>query len=441
MALSRLKELEADMKKCFRCSLCKMAPLPTVVDPKFGDGCPCSNLYHFHGYSGSGKSIMALSLVNGRIKVDRTLADITFACTACGLCDVSCKFIMEAERHAINMALREHIVEEGFAMAAHRPMIADLQEFGNPAGRMEDPALGWAKELGIKIMSQQRAPVLLFTGCMRCSDPRTDEVARRSALLLRKAGVDFGIMPEGASCCGLPAYWTGHRDAFTKAANELVTRFDGMGVETVVAVSGSCLGAIRSKYPEYARAPKAKVLHITELLAELIQDGRLPLPRPVERKVTYHDPCYLGRQSEPPLEWKGEYKVTRNCMNYTEPPKEMNRGVNGVYEPPRRILRAIKGLDFVEMHRIREYSYCCGGGGGVPLSFPELARSTALGRLDEAKAVGAEMLVTACSHCRANLAGSQGLPERKTMPVVDIVDLVYEAAGIDGGDARNAARS
>src|SRR5512136_376439 len=124
MALSRLKGLEADMQKCFRCSLCKMVPLPTVRDPKYSDGCPSSRHLHFHGYSGSGKSIMALSLVNGRIKVDQTLADITFACTACGLCDVSCKFIMEAERRQINMALREHSVEEGYAMDAHLPLIS-----------------------------------------------------------------------------------------------------------------------------------------------------------------------------------------------------------------------------------------------------------------------------------------------------------------------------
>ena len=90
MALSRLSELQGEMQKCFRCSLCKMVPLPTVLDSRYSDGCPPSRLYHLHGYSGSGKSIMALSLVDGRIEVDGTLADITFACTACGLCDVSC---------------------------------------------------------------------------------------------------------------------------------------------------------------------------------------------------------------------------------------------------------------------------------------------------------------------------------------------------------------
>jgi Fe-S oxidoreductase len=426
MALSRLKELEAEMQKCFRCSLCKMVPLPTVLNPEYSDGCPSSRLFHFHGYSGSGKNIMALSLVNGRIKVDQTLADITFACTACGLCDVSCKFIMEAERHSVNMALREHIVDEGFAKPAHQSMIKNLEEYGRPQGKMAEPDLSWAKELGVKVLPNETAPVLLFAGC----DPSSSDVARKFARILKHAGVDFGIM-RNETCCGMPAYWTGYRDIFTKIANRLVNQLDDMKIQTVIPLSGSCLGALRSKYPEYARAPKAQVMHATEFLAQLIKDGRLRMPRPVRRKVTYHDPCYLGRQSEPPLAWEGEYRVTHGCMTYTDPPKEINRGVNGVYDPPRQILRAIKGLDFVEMYRIREYSYCCGGGGGVPLAYPELARSAAFHRFEEAKDVGAEYLVTACHHCRANLTKSQQSSGKSLLPVIDIIDLVYEAAGIN----------
>jgi Fe-S oxidoreductase len=430
MALSRLKELAPEMQKCFRCSLCKMVPLPTVLNPKYSDGCPSSRQYHFHGYSGSGKNIMALSLVNGRIKVDQTLADITYACTACGLCDVSCKFIMEAERHSVNMALREHLVDEGLALPAHLSMIKNLEESGLPRGRTGAAARDWAKDLGLKMLPDQTAPVLLFAGCLQCGDPGAAEVVRKLARLLRHAGVDFGILRDGETGCGLPAYWTGHRDVFTKTANRVANLLDDTKAQTVVTVSGSCLGALRSKYPEYARAPKARVLHATEFLAQLIKEGRLRLPKPVKRKVTYHDPCYLGRQSEPPLTWKGEYKVSHGCMTYTDPPKEINRGVNGVYEPPRQILRAIKGLEFVEMYRIREYSYCCGGGGGVPQAYPDLALSAAIDRLEEAKDVGAECLVTACHHCRANLSKSQHSLQKPLLPVIDIIDLVCEAADV-----------
>jgi len=289
--------------------------------------------------------------------------------------------------------------------------------------------------LGVKILPDQAAQILLFTGCLH-RDPGAADVANKAVRLLNYANVDFGIMRESDMCCGLPAYWTGHREVFTKCAERLVNLLDEMKIETVVTVSGSCLGALRSKYPEYVRAPRAKVLHATEFLAQLIKDRRLRLPKAVTRKVTYHDPCYLGRQSEPPLNWKGDYKVTHGCMTYTDPPKEINRGVNGVYDPPRKILRAIKGLNFVEMCRIREYSYCCGGGGGVPLAYPDLARSAALDRLEEAKDVGAECLVTACHHCRANLSKSQQSLGKPLLPVVDIIDLVWEAADISSGESK-----
>ena len=429
MSLSNLKHLEAEMKKCFRCSLCKMVPLPTILDSRYSNGCPASRELHFHGYSGSGKSITALSLIEGRIEVDEALAEIAFSCTACGLCDVSCKFIMEAERHQINMALREHVVDEGFGPSAHRQMIGNLDDHGHPGETPQLSPSSWAEGLDLKVAPEQTAPVLLFAGCGVHGSPDGSSVARKLALLLARAGVDFAILGDAEVCCGLPAYWTGHRDVFMRIAADTARRFDDLGVETIVTASGSCLGAMRSKYPEYARRPRASVVHATEFLARLIDEGKLTLPSPVGRKVTYHDPCYLGRQSEPPLIWAGEYRTTHGCMTYPDPPREINRGVRGVFDEPRRILRTIQALDFVEMARIREYAFCCGGGGGVPQAYPELARNTALHRLEEAADVGAECLVTACHHCRANFTEAQG-SAKDALPVVDIIDLVYEASGI-----------
>ncbi|UCH30128.1 MAG: (Fe-S)-binding protein, partial [Myxococcales bacterium] len=133
--------------------------------------------------------------------------------------------------------------------------------------------------------------------------------------------------------------------------------------------------------------------------------------------------------SEPPQPWEGEEKMTHGVLTYFDPPKPINNGVNGVYDPPRRVLDRIPGLQLTEMHRIREYSFCCGGGGGVLDAYPEVARTAAESRVEEAKDVGAEAIVTACHYCVANLGRWQsGGP----MPVLDLVDLVYEAAGLQG---------
>lgn len=436
-----MEHLRNDMEKCFRCSLCKMVPLPVVREPAFTDGCPASRHHHFHGFSCSGKQIMALSLLDGRLQPHRSMADIVFACTACGYGDVACKFIMDAERHRVSMALRERLVDEGLAPDAIRRSMEALAR--SERKRPRDGPFGGprAGELGLRRLPSERAPFLLFAGCTAAADPEAARVARRLAKLLVHAGMKVGVLEGGDPCCGLPAYWCGHRDLFTELASRLSSRVEEAGAHTVVAASGSCLGAIRSKYPEYGQTAGFTVVHATEVLARLIDQGLIRLRRPVERTVTYHDPCYLGRQSEPYPAWTGVEKTTLGCMTYTDPPKPIQRGTRGVYDPPRRILRAIPGLRFTEMYRIREYAFCCGAGGGVPVSNPEMGRATALHRLEEARAVGAEILVTACAHCekhfRETLANQRPLEgaagEHAPGPAVtDIVDLVYEAAGLEG---------
>jgi Fe-S oxidoreductase len=127
------------------------------------------------------------------------------------------------------------------------------------------------------------------------------------------------------------------------------------------------------------------------------------------------------------LAWQGEERLTHGVMTYFVPPKPINYGVNGVFDAPRQILRLVPGLQLLELQRIREYAFCCGGGGGVPDTHPNVARSAALQRIEEAGALGVETMVTACQHCRQNLTRWQ---EDEPMPVVDLVDLVYEAAGL-----------
>ncbi len=440
MDLIRLKSLRSDMEKCFRCSLCKMVPLPVVRHPSFTDCCPAARLYHFHGFSGSGKQIMALSLLDGRTPADEALAKIAFACTACGYCDVACKFIMDAERQQVNAALREYLFDAGLAPAAHRAVAENLEKSGHPGVSRGQPAGAWARRLGLKVLPAEHAEVLLFAGCMTSGDKLAARTARRLAKILVHAGLDVGHLADAEPCCGLPAYWSAGRGLFTRMASDNAALLERSGAPTVVMASGSCLGAVRGKYPEYARAPGVEVLHATELLARLVEEGRLCMMKPVDLVVTYHDPCYLGRQSEPYAAWEGEEKIALGVMTYTDPPRQVNRGTRGVYDAPRKVLRAIPGLRLVEMYRIREYSYCCGAGGHAPTAFPELARAAAIHRLAEAGAVKAQALVTACSHCEAHFrgvqveAGAADHPEAGPgldLPVIDIVDLVFEAAGLE----------
>jgi len=412
MSLERLESLRGEMKKCVRCSLCKLVPMPTIQQVHFTSACPPVDVYHFHAYSGGGMNVMALALLDGRIAVDYDLAQIVSACTSCGLCDVSCKFIMAAERQDVIIALKEHIAEAGFA---------------SPHRTEDKPTLPhWAGGLKLKSFPKSQSDVLLYVGSGARHDPRHASTAYKLVVLLQQAGVDFGILANEPES-GIEAYWTGRRQVFEEQAQLVVGQLDEAGAKTIVTLCGEDFGMLRSKYARYRRAPKAKVLHASEFLLHLIQKGKLRLTQPIEKCVTYHDPCYLGRQSEPVQSWQGEERQTHGVMRYFTPPKPINYGVGGVFDAPRQVLRSIIGLHFVEMHRIREYAYCCGGGGGVPDAHPQVAQAAAIQRMNEARDVGAEILVTACQHCRHNLTRWEDGP---SMPVVDLVDLVYEAAGL-----------
>ncbi|MFX1286514.1 MAG: (Fe-S)-binding protein [Promethearchaeota archaeon] len=417
MSLERLEALRQDMKKCVRCSLCKLIPLPTIQQTRFISACPPVDEYHFHAYSGGGINIMALSLLDGRVKVDEDLARIVSACTTCGMCDVACKFIMAAERQEVILALKEHIVRAGLGIT--------------PTEERTQKSVFWADGLNLKTLSEEKSNVLLFVGAGANYNPQHAISARKLAQILQYARVNFGILEGEEPTSGIEAYWTGQHQEFSKTAHQVTERLNKARTKIIVTLSGEDLGMLRSKYSKFGYTIKAKVLHASEYLWFLIRKHKLRLTHPIQQHASYHDPCYLGRQSEPIQPWKGEERQTHGVMRYFKPPKPINYGVKGVFDAPRKVLRAIPGLDFIEMHRIREYSYCCGGGGGVPIAHPNVAKSAAQQRIEEARDVGAELLVTACQHCLQNLSHSQ---EDPVLPVVDLVDIVYEATGLESND-------
>lgn len=433
METDRLNSLRGDMLKCFRCSLCKIVPLPTAVKSEYTENCPIYRYYNWHAYSGSGQSIMALSLVDGRIKDnDEALSKVAFSCTTCGYCDVGCKFVMDAERNFINIALRERLVDAGVAPEVHKKAMENLKTKGNIGGELERSPGEWAKGLPIKVLPKEKSKVLLYAGCAQRTNPSYAQTLRKLAMILLHANVDIGILGDEEPCCGLPAYQRGFRDLFTQKASELTSLIDQTGVETVIVPCGECHGALRTKYDLYGSKPKAEILHATEALSQLIDKGKLKLKKAINATVTYHDPCYLGRQNEPREPWNGEEKTIFGQMVYTEPAKTVYMGVNGVFDPPREILKSIKGLKFNEMWRIREYGFCCGAGGGSLDTNPDMSKSSALYRVSEAQDVGAEYLVTACPHCESHLTKtiSNADGSIKQMKVFDIIDLVYDAADL-----------
>ena len=169
-----------------------------------------------------------------------------------------------------------------------------------------------------------------------------------------------------------------------------------------------------------------QVVHMVEFVDKLLSEKRLNLKNAVPMKVTYHDPCHLGRQGEKYVPWNGkEKKIFGQAVVY-DPPRPRYNGAFGVYEPPRNILRAIPGLELVEMERNREAAWCCGAGGGTREAYPEFSSWTANERLEEAAATGAEAIVTACGWCERNFLDAVAKGGAK-LKVFDVMQLVERA--------------
>jgi Fe-S oxidoreductase len=232
-------------------------------------------------------------------------------------------------------------------------------------------------------------------------------------------------MGRDESCCGGQAYEQGYISEFTKFSEHNQEVVKAAGVKTIVTPCSDCYQHFKVTYDKMGKQnPGIEVLHITEFIHRLLGEGKLRLTKQVPLTVTYHDPCHLGRLAEPWVHWKGKEVKVMNQVIVHDPPKKYRRGANGVYDVPREILRSIPGLNLVEMYRTRESTWCCGSGGGVKDAYPEFA--TWNERLKEARAVGAEAIVSACGWCTRNFTDAAE-ESGETIGIYDIVDLVRQA--------------
>jgi Fe-S oxidoreductase len=216
----------------------------------------------------------------------------------------------------------------------------------------------------------------------------------------------------------------GYKQDFLNQAKKNMEMIKKSGARTLVTGCADGYSAFKVLYEKFGLRGKLEVLHITEYLARLINEGKLKPKKKVGITVTYHDPCYLGRLGEPYIHWKGKEIVGE--IRTFDPPKEYRRGLYGVYEPPRDILKSIPGLKLVEMDRIKEYAWCCGAGGGVNETNPEFATWTANERIEEAEATGAGAIATACPWCEqifSNTIKEKG----SSLKVYDVVELLEKA--------------
>ncbi|MFO7751278.1 MAG: (Fe-S)-binding protein [Desulfobacteraceae bacterium] len=359
-------------KLCFQCGLCDAV-------------CPWNRVRDFSMRRIIREAAFGLTEIEGE--------DI-WRCTSCGNCTLQCP--RGVKQIDIGVSLRRVATEyEVFptSVRSARTARASLISEGNPLQGERKNRADWAKGQGVKPFTEEME-VLYFPGCYPCYDPRMKKVAVATADILKKAGVNFGILGEKESCCGESIRKTGSEAEFKTLARKNIKTFIDHGVKRILVSSPHCYHTFKNEYPEFM--VHFEVVHMVQFLAELIHQGRLELKGDYPGKVTYHDPCYLGRH-------------------------------NNIYDEPREILYGIPGLELVEMADRGKASLCCGGGGGrIWMDTPKEERFSDL-RLEQAVAAGAGVLVTACPYCITNFEESRlNLEYEETIQVKDITEVVSQ---------------
>ena len=408
---------------CCRCSCCKFIPMQRISGLEYANVCPSIARYEFHAYSGGGRMNIGTAMLASGLKYTDKLLDVIYNCQMCGACGVSCNYAMDMEVQEPIHEMRIRCVADGKTRPALDKVIAGLRRNGSMV-----PVRGkrgaWASGLRLKDATKEKVDVVYHVGCLTSYDPKMHKLARATAGILQKAGVDFGVAGDNETCCGGRAYQMGYEKDFLKQAKKVMAMVKKSGARTVVTSCADGYQAFKVLYDKYKLKGDLEVLHISEYMDRLIREGSLKPRKKNAMAVTYHDPCRLGRLGEPWIHWEGK-KIPGDRFVF-DPPKQYRRGSNGVYEPPRNVLASLPGVKLTEMTRIREYAWCCGAGGGVGESNPGFAQWTAKERIEEAVSTGAEAIVTACPWCEKTFneaieATGSGLK------VYDIVELVESA--------------
>jgi Fe-S oxidoreductase len=367
-----LKEFKEELETCFgtSCGFCER-------------GCPVYQAVKVKTLCMKGRNRTMLGVLQGKLEITPAVVQAAFECTMCGNCDRWCSLKNTEHTRAFREYLLEHGVEP---MKEHSSLLLSIRNYGNPWFQPRSARTKWSRGLNLPKAAPKQQEVLFFAGCTSAVTKALNKGLASSARLLQRAGVKFGTMGADEPCCGSTLLRVGQTAEFEKLAKENVKKFESLGIRKIVTACPGCYVTLKRSVE--ANGSRIEVVHVAQEIAALVRDGSLQLARSSE-KMTYHDPCHLGR-------------------------------LGGVFEEPREIVRAVAEL--VEMPNNRYESRCCGAGAGLQSAFPKLSRDLAAKRIAEARATGATTLVTSCPFCETQLRTVPGIK------VKDLMELLLDAA-------------
>ena len=360
------------LKLCYQCGMC------TAV-------CPWNTVRSF---------IVRRIMHESQLGVTDFGSEDIWTCVTCGNCVQRCP--RGVEIIDVMRAMRRAVVSLGIGIVPDALRISgkNIAGVGNPLGKEPQERDDWAKDLGVKQFATG-TEILYFPCCIPAYDPDVKTVARATATIFNKLGIDFGLAGGEAKCCGEAIRKAGHEDTFQSLAQNNINLFSSNSVKTVVASSPHCYHTFKNEYPELGGNFQA--IHITQYLASLIDQGKLKFSKEINKKVIYSDPCYLGRH-------------------------------NDIYDEPRKVLQSIPGLELIEFPDSHEEALCCGGGGGrIWMDTPKEERFSNI-RVEQALEKGADIIAVACPYCFLNYRDSiLSMGKGEVLQLKDISELVAEA--------------
>jgi Fe-S oxidoreductase len=414
--MKQLEDYRWEAWNCYRDSMCKYVFTWHIKSERFARMCPSLIRYQFDAFCAQGRLDLARAIIEGELEWSERLLDVVYRCQLCGGCDYVCGRVKEIQPGRIIQAMRAKLVSAGKAPPPEfTPLMESLRAYQNPYNQPNSRRSKWLKEFyqykppeadDIVIDEEKHNDTVLYVGCSPLRDPHAEAMPKAAVEILMKGGIDVGLLENREQCCGNPSLRIGDQNEFVAFARENIALFNKLGVKKLVCICPFCYSTFRRDYPMVGDEMNFEVVHILELIAQLIEEKRLKSTKDEHLTVTYHDPCHLGRISSDGVSGTGAF--------------------TGLYDVPRRILKSIPGIDLVEMERIRDDTLCCGAGSWMKLAYPDFAQSTALERIAEAATTGAEGLVTYCPHCEENFEEALSASGSK-MRLYNLLDLLLEA--------------
>ncbi|MDR0509208.1 MAG: 4Fe-4S dicluster domain-containing protein [Candidatus Methanoplasma sp.] len=382
--IGKTPRIQQELAACLQCGYCisvceahNQTPWESVT--------PRGKIYYLRQLSNAGSTD---KLLGREVALSPYFVDAMYKCTGCGNCEVVC----HANIPLVEFweTVRKWMVDEGVGpMSAHKGMATKVGAVHNPYGEPPSKRGDWWPA---EVEKSAAPEVMFFAGCTGAY--RQQSLPQTGVRVLARAGVKISTLGPDEWCCSSPLLRTGTNKYSLECAEKVVEGADGVGAKDMVMTCSGCYKTVSTDFGKFYAKTGQNVYHFSQYVEKLIAEKKLPLNHEFKAKVTYHDPCHMGRHM-------------------------------GVFDAPRNVLKKIKGLELVEMTRTKENSRCCGAGGGYKSQYNDLAVNIAAERIKDAEETGAEILVTCCPFCVVNL--TQGAKQAGSkIKIMDLSEILLK---------------